>query len=56
MKDQYSHYPEQKHLANARSEFPEHKLTEKSDAEPGAGAEEHNDHKVVSINDAKDEL
>lgn len=54
MKDQYTHYPEQKILANEGSKFPEHKLVERSDAEERMVTEEHNDHKAVSINDAKD--
>lgn len=56
MKYQYAHYPEQKNLANKGSKSPEHKLVERSDKEAGTGAEEHNDHKVVSIDDAKDEF
>lgn len=54
MKDQYAHYSEQIDLANEGSKFPKHKLVERSDKAAGAGAEEHNDHKVVSIDDAKD--
>lgn len=56
MKDPYSHCPEQINLATEGSKFPEHKLVERSDKGAGAGAEEHNDHKVVSTNDAKDEF
>lgn len=56
MKGQYTHYPQQKNLANEGSKFPEHKLVERSDKEAGTGAEEHNDHKVVSVSDAKDEF
>lgn len=56
VKDQYTQYPEQKILANEGSKFPEHILVERSDTETQMGAEEHNDHKVTSINDAKDEF
>lgn len=56
MKDQYPHCPEQRNLANEGSKFPEHKLVERSGKEAGTGAEDHNDHKVVTINDAKDEF
>lgn len=53
VKDQYSHYPEQKTLAREGSKFAEHKLIVGSDKEAGTGAEKHDDHKVVNTNDAK---
>lgn len=56
MKDQYTHYPEQKNLSNDGSKFPEHKLVERSDKEEEMATEEHNEHKVVNTNDAMDEF
>lgn len=53
VKDQCSHYPEQKTLASEGSKFAEHKFVVGSDKEAGTGAEKHNDHEVVNINDAK---
>lgn len=53
VKDQYSHYPEQKTLASKGSTFTEHQLVAGSDKEVETGAERHNDHKVVHTNDAK---
>lgn len=53
VKDQYSHFPEQKTLARQGSKFAGHKLVVGADKEAGTGAEKHNDHEVVNINDAK---
>lgn len=51
VKDQYSHYPEQKTLASEGSKFAENKLVVGSDKEGGTGAEKNN--KFVNTNDAK---
>lgn len=37
----------------AKGQFAEHKFVVGSDKEAGTGAEKHNDHEVVNINDAK---
>lgn len=53
VKDQHSHYPEQKTLASKGLTFTEHQSVVGSDKGAGTGAEKHNDHKVVNTNDAK---